>query len=177
MYTAAALHPTRNQPQQALVKTDMMTGQAWLWCKHDRYYAGEPAFVPKQRLLPSQRQQQQQQQQQQRQQQQQDTKCQHAQQAQQGGTHWCGQPHEYCAQSDASAQAQHTACSDTNAGVAEDDGWILALCYDAAAHSSELVVLDARNIEVGPIAILLLRKTIPHGLHGNWSDVYFGPGV
>ena len=102
---------------------------------------------------------------------------QQAQQAQQDGIYQGGQTCEHCAQSDASAQAQHKACPDTNTGLVEDEGWILALCYDAAAHCSELVVLDAQNIEAGPIAILPLRKTIPHGLHGNWNDIYFGPSV
>lgn len=57
----------------------------------------------------------------------------------------------------------------------EDDGWVMTLCYDAAMHQSELVLLEASDIEAGPIAVLPLQKTIPHGLHGNWSEKYAGP--
>lgn len=72
-------------------------------------------------------------------------------------------------------QLQHPQSQQEEACLAEDDGWLMALCYDAASRSSELVVLDALKLQQGPIAILPLRKTIPHGLHGNWSDHYFGP--
>ena len=57
----------------------------------------------------------------------------------------------------------------------EDDVWLMALCYDAASNQSELVVLDALDIEAGPIAVLPLRNPIPHGLHGNWVGAYTGP--
>jgi len=79
-----------------------------------------------------------------------------------------------------SQDAHHSGCScvqDCASGQqrGEDDGWLMALCYDAARHQSELVVLDALDIEGGPIAVLPLRETIPHGLHGDWSEVYTGP--
>ena len=159
----------------------MQTGHSWLWCKHDRFYAGEPAFIPKQKSQPSsppdallshqhdqlgdlanvpckkQRQQQQ--------------NCQSDVQLRE-------QLNRHQEQAQAAPECTEcTACHLSSESLAEDDGWLMALCYDAAAHCSELVVLDARNIEAGPIAILPLRKTIPHGLHGNWSNEYFGPCV
>ncbi|MDH6060961.1 carotenoid oxygenase family protein [Chrysosporum bergii ANA360D] len=51
----------------------------------------------------------------------------------------------------------------------EDDGWVLALVYDAAHHRSDLVILDASNINQGAIARLHLRHHIPYGLHGSFT--------
>jgi carotenoid cleavage dioxygenase-like enzyme len=50
----------------------------------------------------------------------------------------------------------------------EDHGWLLSLCYDAESHSSELVVLDARQVAKGPVATLRLQQPVPHGLHCAW---------
>ncbi|MGK7930102.1 MAG: carotenoid oxygenase family protein [Microcystaceae cyanobacterium] len=55
----------------------------------------------------------------------------------------------------------------------EDEGWILALIYDAKHHRSDLVILDAQNIEGSPLAILHLKQHIPYGLHGNWTEHVF----
>ncbi len=59
----------------------------------------------------------------------------------------------------------------------EDDGWLLVLVYDAANHRSDLVILDARNLQQEPIARLHLRYHIPYGLHGNFTPEYLGPVV
>jgi all-trans-8'-apo-beta-carotenal 15,15'-oxygenase len=53
--------------------------------------------------------------------------------------------------------------------VAEDDGWLLLLMYDAANHRSTLVILDARDITKGPLARLHLKQHIPHGFHGCFT--------
>jgi all-trans-8'-apo-beta-carotenal 15,15'-oxygenase len=60
-------------------------------------------------------------------------------------------------------------------GAAEDDGWLLALVHDAGAQRTELVILDARRVEAGPVATLRLRHVVPFGLHGSWSDAFVGP--
>ena len=36
------------------------------------------------------------------------------------------------------------------AAHAEDDGWVLALVYDAASDASNVTVLDARDLSAGP---------------------------
>lgn len=59
--------------------------------------------------------------------------------------------------------------------VSEDDGWLLLLVYDAAFHRSDVVILDARNLNFGPVARLHLKHHIPYGLHGSFSEQYFGP--
>lgn len=62
----------------------------------------------------------------------------------------------------------------SNSAPAEDDGWLLALVYDASRHESDLVILDARRPAEGPLARLRLGHHIPHGLHGAFtSRAYF----
>lgn len=62
-----------------------------------------------------------------------------------------------------------------NASAQEDDGWLLALVYDAARHASELAILDARHVDRGPVARLRLDHHLPHGLHGTFTSAYYGP--
>jgi all-trans-8'-apo-beta-carotenal 15,15'-oxygenase len=58
-------------------------------------------------------------------------------------------------------------------GDAEDDGWVMALVYDAAQGRSDVVILDARDIARGPIARLHLRHHVPYGLHGSFTTECF----
>jgi all-trans-8'-apo-beta-carotenal 15,15'-oxygenase len=53
--------------------------------------------------------------------------------------------------------------------MAEDDGWLLVLMYDAANHRSTLAILDASDITKGPLARLHLKQHIPYGLHGSFT--------
>ncbi len=57
----------------------------------------------------------------------------------------------------------------------EDDGWVLALVYDAAHHRSDVVILDANDFSKGAIARLHLRHHIPYGLHGSFTSEIFAP--
>ena len=52
----------------------------------------------------------------------------------------------------------------------EDDGWILTLVYDAAHHRTDVVILDAQNLNQGPVARLHLKHHIPYGLHGSFTS-------
>ncbi|OKH29153.1 carotenoid oxygenase family protein [Chroogloeocystis siderophila] len=60
-------------------------------------------------------------------------------------------------------------------GESEDDGWILALVYDATYHRSDVVILNARNLEQGAIARLHLKHHVPYGLHGSFTSEVFVP--
>jgi all-trans-8'-apo-beta-carotenal 15,15'-oxygenase len=60
-------------------------------------------------------------------------------------------------------------------GGAEDAGWVLVLLYNAESRCSELAILDAQAISVGPIARLKLKHHVPYGLHGNFTPEYLGP--
>ncbi|SDG38270.1 carotenoid oxygenase family protein [Paraburkholderia phenazinium] len=54
------------------------------------------------------------------------------------------------------------------AASAEDDGWLLVCVYRRATDTSDLVILDARNIEADPLATVHLPRRIPAGFHGTW---------
>lgn len=53
-------------------------------------------------------------------------------------------------------------------GVDEDDGWILAVVYDATTDGSELCILDARDMALPEVARIHLPRRVPFGFHGNW---------
>ncbi len=55
----------------------------------------------------------------------------------------------------------------------EDEGWVLVMIYDASKHRSDIVILDAENLEKEPLATLHLKHHIPYGLHGNWTNEVF----
>jgi carotenoid cleavage dioxygenase-like enzyme len=50
----------------------------------------------------------------------------------------------------------------------EDDGWLLVCVYRQATDTSDLVILDGRNIDSDPIATVRLPRRIPAGFHGAW---------
>ncbi|MGC0418759.1 carotenoid oxygenase family protein [Embleya sp. AB8] len=54
------------------------------------------------------------------------------------------------------------------AGPAEDDGYLLTVVGDLAENTSELLVLDARDITAPPLATVELPRRVPAGLHGSW---------
>jgi all-trans-8'-apo-beta-carotenal 15,15'-oxygenase len=56
----------------------------------------------------------------------------------------------------------------------EDDGWVLTLVYDANRHRSDVVILDGRDLNQGPVARLHLKHHIPYGLHGSWTPNLLG---
>ena len=55
---------------------------------------------------------------------------------------------------------------------ADDDpggpGWLLTYVYDAATDRSDLVVLDADDLEADPVATIHLPGRVPFGFHGSW---------
>ncbi len=55
----------------------------------------------------------------------------------------------------------------------EDDGWVLTVVYDSSKHRSDVVILDGRDLNRGPVARLHLKHHIPYGLHGSWTANVF----
>jgi carotenoid cleavage dioxygenase len=55
-----------------------------------------------------------------------------------------------------------------SAEAGEGDGFLVAVAYRAAENRSDLLVLDAQDIEAGPIATAALPRRVPFGFHGNW---------
>lgn len=51
---------------------------------------------------------------------------------------------------------------------AEDGGWLLNAVYDHARDTTDLVVLDARDVAAGPVATVHLPRRLPFGFHANW---------
>ncbi|UQA61635.1 carotenoid oxygenase family protein [Polyangium aurulentum] len=50
----------------------------------------------------------------------------------------------------------------------EGDGYLLAVVYHAQEDASDLLILDAIDIEREPIAVVRTRQRVPYGFHGTW---------
>ncbi len=50
----------------------------------------------------------------------------------------------------------------------EGEGFLLAVVYRQETNRSDLVILDASNIEAKPLATVKLPHRVPYGFHGNW---------
>ena len=50
-------------------------------------------------------------------------------------------------------------------GTAEDDGWLIHFVRDRREGTSELAVLDARDITAGPVATVKIPCRVPVGFH------------
>jgi len=53
-------------------------------------------------------------------------------------------------------------------GAGEDEGWLMGLVVDAAAMSTDFVILDAHDFSAPPVATVTLPHRVPAGFHGNW---------
>jgi carotenoid cleavage dioxygenase len=52
----------------------------------------------------------------------------------------------------------------------EGEGFLLAVVYHQEGNRSEMVILDAENIEGQPLATVKLPHRVPYGFHGNWGQ-------
>lgn len=59
----------------------------------------------------------------------------------------------------------------------EDDGYVITQLYVPDKHVTEFVVLDAKDLEKGPIARVCLKHHIPYGFHGNFTPEVFLTGA
>jgi carotenoid cleavage dioxygenase-like enzyme len=57
----------------------------------------------------------------------------------------------------------------SQAGGAEDDGYLMTYVYDAATDASELAIFDAASMSNEAVARVHLPR-VPFGFHGNWVD-------
>ena len=53
-------------------------------------------------------------------------------------------------------------------GVDEDDGYLLSFVHDVAENTSELVILNAKQMTDEPLARIHLPVRVPAGFHGSW---------
>ncbi len=55
-----------------------------------------------------------------------------------------------------------------SAAAEEGDGYLLTTVFHAESASSELLLLDARDITAAPVAVIPTRQRVPFGFHGTW---------
>ena len=55
----------------------------------------------------------------------------------------------------------------------EDDGWLISQLYIPHKHQTQFVILDASNIENGPICRLKLHEHLPISFHGTFTHNIF----
>lgn len=51
---------------------------------------------------------------------------------------------------------------------AENDGWLLSYVYDLENDTSEVVILNADDLDGEPQAVIEIPVRVPMGFHGNW---------
>ena len=172
IYGGAAMHPTRNVPVQAVAKYDLESGDLRLWSRSARYFMSEPQFIPRRQsedpgVVPLLR----------------PDAGPHSDSAS-TSTSSAESASALISDSDAGSDSPtavplkavgHVEADPAAAGVQEDDGWILAVGFDAEQQQSEVVLLDAADIEAGPIAMLPLQTSVGYGIHGTWVPAYCGP--
>lgn len=52
--------------------------------------------------------------------------------------------------------------------LSEDDGYLMTFVYDGNRNVSDLTILDAQELNRGPVATIHLPVRVPFGFHGNW---------
>ncbi|MBW4479736.1 MAG: carotenoid oxygenase family protein [Tolypothrix brevis GSE-NOS-MK-07-07A] len=52
--------------------------------------------------------------------------------------------------------------------TSEDEGWLITFVYDTTEDTSELVVVNAQDVNAEPVARVLIPQRVPYGFHGAW---------
>ena len=55
-----------------------------------------------------------------------------------------------------------------HADAPEGDGWLLTMVGRRAENRTDLVILDARQLSQGPVAIVKFPCRVHEGFHGTW---------
>ena len=50
----------------------------------------------------------------------------------------------------------------------EDDGWLVTYVYDEIEGTSEMVVVNAKDMGAAPVARVMVPTRVPYGFHGAW---------
>ena len=85
---------------------------------------------------------------------------------------WSAAPHGYVGEPifvPRSPQSYRNGLPSPEVVGAEDDGWLLTMVFDADRDRSDVVILDAADLERGQIARLHLKHHVPYGLHGSFT--------
>lgn len=54
--------------------------------------------------------------------------------------------------------------------TSEDDGYLVCFIHDEAENQSECLIIDAKNIEAGPVAVMIMPFRVPYGFHAGWVN-------
>ena len=52
----------------------------------------------------------------------------------------------------------------------EDDGYLVSFITDMVENRSECILVDAKDIEAGPVCRIMLPHRISSGTHATWAD-------
>lgn len=52
--------------------------------------------------------------------------------------------------------------------TSEDEGWLITFVHDTKEDTSELVVVNAQDVNAEPVARVLIPQRVPYGFHGAW---------
>ena len=52
----------------------------------------------------------------------------------------------------------------------EDDGYLISFVTDLNQNRSECIIVDAKNIEAGPVCTIVLPHQISSGTHATWAS-------
>lgn len=55
-----------------------------------------------------------------------------------------------------------------SADAPEGDGWVMGYVIDAVNQTTDLVILDASDMSLPPVASVHIPHRVPPGFHGNW---------
>ncbi|MBS0474492.1 MAG: carotenoid oxygenase family protein [Proteobacteria bacterium] len=55
-----------------------------------------------------------------------------------------------------------------SADAGEGEGWVMGYVIDTASDTTDLVILDAADMTLPPIAAIHIPHRVPPGFHGNW---------
>ncbi|MBT3897450.1 MAG: 9-cis-epoxycarotenoid dioxygenase, partial [Gammaproteobacteria bacterium] len=50
----------------------------------------------------------------------------------------------------------------------EDDGYLISFIHDESNNQSECVILDAKNVDAGPVTRIIMPFRVPYGFHSGW---------
>ena len=50
----------------------------------------------------------------------------------------------------------------------EDDGYLVCFIHDEGKNQSECLIIDAREIDAGPVATIIMPFRVPYGFHAGW---------
>jgi hypothetical protein len=129
-------------PYRDIVKVDAIDGRRWVW--HSYGVVGEPLFIPRSPSSSS------------------SLSLASSSRASSASSSRHSSP-----QMMASSMSGHI--SGEMKAIEEDDGWVYVQVYIPETHITDIVILDARHIQNGPICRIKLKHHLPYAFHACWA--------